>query len=106
MLTGPALRFEATLAAALIAGPALGQSPDPIGPLTRTQTFDRALKIDVGRSQTGKTVCYFREQGSSHSLDIGVSAAGAFIRLESFDTREMTLAPPLRVFAGKEILRR
>jgi len=94
------------IAAAAFGSAALAQTPDPVGPLTRVQTFDRAQKINVGRTQSGKTVCYFREEGSSHSLDIGVSVDGAYMRLETFDDREMTPSPPLRVFAGKEITRR
>lgn len=76
---------------------------DPIGPLTRVATFDRAQQVNVGKTKAGKIACYFREEGSSHSLDIGMTADGAFIRLETFDSRENTPAPPLRVFAGKQI---
>lgn len=107
MLTPSLPRFlPLVILAALSSGAALAQTPDPIGPLTKTQTFDRAQKINVGRTQSGKTVCYFREEGSSHSLDIGVAPDGAYLRLETFDEREMTPAPPLRVFAGKEMTRR
>ncbi|MDI1343279.1 MAG: hypothetical protein PSV22_04145 [Pseudolabrys sp.] len=107
MLT-PSLPHFLSLAilAGLLSGAALAQTPDPVGPLTKVQTFDRAQKINVGRTQSGKTVCYFREEGSSHSLDIGVPAEGAYLRLETFDEREMTPPPPLRIFAGKEITRR
>lgn len=94
------------IVAAAFSGAALAQTPDPVGPLTKTQTYDRAQKINVGRTQSGKTVCYFREEGSSHSLDIGVGTEGAYMRLETFDERETTPSPPLRVFAGKEITRR
>lgn len=100
------LRLSLALFAASIGTPALAQTPDPIGPLTKTQTFDRAQKINVGRTKSGKTVCYVREEGSSHSLDIGVAADGAYVRLETFDERETTPSPPLRIFAGKEITRR
>ncbi|NVN88141.1 MAG: hypothetical protein HXX15_18835 [Rhodopseudomonas sp.] len=75
---------------------------DPVGALTKTATFDRARKIEIGRSDRGLTACYFREEGSSHRLDIGITAAGAFIRLEAPDEREATPTAPLRVFAGKE----
>ena len=94
------------IAAVAFSGAASAQMPDPVGPLTKVTTFDRAQKINVGRTQAGKTVCYFREEGSSHSLDIGVAADGAYMRLETFDEREATPAAPLRVFAGKEITRR
>ena len=71
--------------------------------ISRLATFDRAQAVNVGKTKAGKTACYFREEGSSHSLDIGITADGAFIRLETFDSRETTPAPPLRVFAGKQI---
>lgn len=93
--------------AALTATAAMTQErADPIGPLTRTQTFDRAQKIEVGRTKSGKTACYFREQGNTHTLDIGISADGAFMRLDTADEREKTPAAPLKVFAGKEITKR
>jgi hypothetical protein len=76
---------------------------DPIGALARTSTFDRAQRVDVGRTKAGKIACYFREEGSSHSLDIGITTDGAFMRLETGDSREATPAPPLRVFAGKQM---
>ena len=86
-------------AAALTPGVAFSQAlGDPIGALTRVATFDRAQAVNVG-----KIACYLREEGSSHSLDIGMTADGAFIRLETFDSRETTPKPPLRVFAGKQI---
>jgi hypothetical protein len=101
-------RFILTVAfAALTAGVALAQQrADPIGPLTKVQTYDRAQKINVGRTKSGKIACTFREEGSSHSLDIGISSDGAYIRLETGDSREMTPSAPLKVFAGKEIAKR
>ncbi len=90
--------------AALAPGVAFTQQRgDPIGPLTRAAIFDRAQKVNVGKTKAGKIACYVREEGTSHSLDIGITADGAFIRLETFDSRENTPAPPLRVFAGKQI---
>ena len=92
--------------AALPAGAALAQAGgDPIGLPTDVSIFNRAQKIDVGRTAAGKTVCYFREQGSSHMLDIGVTADGAFLRLVTSDPREATPPPPVRVFAGKQVTR-
>ena len=79
------------------------QRGDPIGPLTRVAAFDRAQQVNVGKTKAGKIACYFREEGSSHSLDIGTTADGAFIRLETGDSRESTPTAPLRVFAGKQI---
>jgi len=90
----------------LAAGVALAQEHgDPIGPIAKTATFDRAQKINVGKTAAGKIACYFREEGRSHSLDIGMTANGAFIRLETFDSRETTPTAPLRIFAGKQIAR-
>lgn len=89
--------------AALGVGAALSQERgDPIGAVTQVGIFDRAQQVKVGKAKTGKPVCYFREQGSRHSVDIGVAADGAFIRLETGDSRETTPQPPLRVFAGKQ----
>ncbi len=81
------------------------QRGDPIGALTRIETFNRAQHIDVGRTAAGKLACYFREEGSSHRLDVGVTAEGAFLRLQAGEPREMTPRPPLRVFAGKQVTR-
>jgi hypothetical protein len=95
--------FLGVLFATLTASAALAQQrADPIGPLTKIQTFDRAQKVNLGRTKSGKVACYFREEGSSHSLDIGITTDGAYIRLETGDSRETTPAAPLRVFAGKE----
>ena len=99
--------FSVVIFATLTASTALAQQrADPIGPLIKIQTFDRAQKINLGRTKSGKIACYFREEGSSHSLDIGITTDGAYIRLETGDSREMTPAAPLRVFAGKEISKR
>jgi len=90
--------------AVLGVGAALSQERgDPIGAATQVGIFDRAQLVKVGKNKAGKPVCYFREQGSSHTLDIGVAADGAFIRLETGDSRETTPQPPLRVFAGKQM---
>lgn len=79
---------------------------DPIGNVTKTSTFDRAQRVDVGKSGQGKPVCYYREEGSSHMLDIGLSAEGAFIRVAYGDgplAPEAIPTPPLRLFAGKAV---
>lgn len=79
---------------------------DPIGELKKTSTFDRALHVDVAKSAKGKPVCYLREEGSSHKLDIGIGAVGAFIRVASGDgplDAGYIPKPPLKVFAGKEL---
>ncbi len=79
---------------------------DPIGSLTRTATFDRAKHVYVGKSKTGTVACYFREEGDTHRLDIGIAAAGAFVRLQTPEPRDVTPSPPVRVFAGREKTRR
>jgi hypothetical protein len=93
--------------ASLTAGAAVAQQRgDPIGELTKIATFDRAHHIDVGRTTAGKTACYFREEGSSHFLDIGLTADSAFIRLQAGEPRETTPVPPLVLFAGKQSTKR
>ena len=79
---------------------------DPIGSLARTATFDRAKGVYVGKSKSGTVACYFREEGDSHRLDIGIAAAGAFVRLQTPEPRDATATPPVRVFAGKQKTRR
>jgi hypothetical protein len=92
------------LSAALAPGLAFSQARgDPIGALARVATFDRAQQVMIGKTKAGKLACYVREEGGSHTLDIGMTADGAFIRLETFDPHETTPAPPLRLFAGKQI---
>jgi hypothetical protein len=77
---------------------------DPIGSVTKVSSFDRARRINIGKSSQGKPVCFFREEGGSHMLDIGVSAEGAFIRVAHGDgplpAGEIP-RPPLHLFAGK-----
>jgi hypothetical protein len=79
---------------------------DPIGALNKTSTFPGAKRIQVGKSNSGARACFFREEGGSHRLDIGVRADGAFLRVESGDgplPAEMIPKPPLIVFAGKDV---
>ena len=89
----------------VVANPAQSQSRgDPIGSLRKTSTFDRSQGINVGKSSNGMPVCFFREEGGSHKLDIGISADGAFIRVEHSDGPlpvEAIPKPPVRLFAGK-----
>ncbi|MBI1204308.1 MAG: hypothetical protein GC182_17555 [Rhodopseudomonas sp.] len=74
--------------------------------MTPTGVFDRAKRVYVGKSPTGAVACYFREEGDSHRLDIGIAAPGAFVRLATPEPREATPTPPVRIFAGKEKTRR
>lgn len=79
---------------------------DMIGDLIRTSTFSRADHVNVGKSNMVKQACFFREEGSSHMLDIGVGTDGAFIRLAYGDgplPAESIPKPPLQVFAGKQL---
>jgi hypothetical protein len=88
-------------------GPACAQSGmDPVGELKKKSTFDQAQHVDVAVSAKGAPVCYFREEGSSHKLDIGIGAFGAFIRIASGDgplDAASIPQPPMKVFAGKEL---
>jgi hypothetical protein len=79
---------------------------DPIGELIKTSTFSSTERINVGKSSKIKLACFFREEGDSHKLDIGMSTDGAFIRVERGDEPLPTASipkPPLQIFAGKEL---
>lgn len=79
---------------------------DTIGDLIRTSTFSSADHVNVGKSDMIRQACFFREQGSGHMLDIGVSADSAFIRLAYGDgplPAGSVPKPPLQMFAGKEL---
>ncbi len=105
--------YQAAVGQAATPVPAAAPSPaqpqkrgDPIGSVTRISTFARAQGINVGKSSTGKPVCFFREEGSSHKLDIGISADGAFIRVEHGDgplPPEAIPTSPLQLSAGKAV---
>jgi len=105
----PRISFPACLAISLVlmAGATQAQnSADPIGDMTKTSTFDRAQHVNVGKTTKGKTICYFREEGGSHMLDIGMSTDGAFVRLHDSSDElapDAVPQPPLTVFAGKEL---
>lgn len=90
------------LAAALVvASPATAQvAVDPIGKIVPTGRFDGGTKVQIGRDAAGRTVCFLREEGDSHRLDVGISAGGAFVRLETPEPRDATPVPPVRVYAG------
>ena len=101
----PFLAITVGLGAVAAIGPAQSQGRDDlIGDLVKTSTFRSAERVDVGQSRNGQLVCFFRETGDSHKLDIGLSANGAFIRVEHEDEplpAASTPRPPLQVFAGK-----
>jgi hypothetical protein len=97
----------ATILAAILAAifaapsPAAAQTAvDPIGRIAPTGRFEGGAKVQVGRDAAGRTVCFVREEGDSHRLDIGIGAAGAFVRLETPEPRDSTPVPPVRVYAG------
>jgi hypothetical protein len=100
-------RFPAVLVLVFVAASAAfaQERGDPLGAIAREAVFDRAQGVNIGKTKSGKRVCYYREQGSSHTLDIGMTKDGAFMWLETGDSREMTPRAPLRVFAGKQLLR-
>ncbi|QWG17148.1 hypothetical protein KMZ68_19505 [Bradyrhizobium sediminis] len=103
----PCLVAPLVIGALVAAGSAQSQgSGDTIGDLVRTSTFSSTEHVNVGKSNVVKQACFFREQGSSHMLDIGVSADGAFIRLAYGDgplPADSIPKPPLQVFAGKQL---
>lgn len=108
-----AATYQVAISQAATSVPAAAPSPaqlqrtgDPIGHLTKTSDFDRARGIGLGKSSKETPVCFFREEGGSHVLDIGMSAYGAFIRVEHGDGPLPVEAIPtssLRLFAGKAI---
>jgi len=75
---------------------------DPVGAIRRTAPFEGGHGVMLGRDAAGRAVCYFREQGDTHQLDIGIGigAAGAFVRLDTPEPRDATARHPVRVFAG------
>jgi hypothetical protein len=115
----PYLAISIVLGSMAAAGPALSQGgADPIGELKKTSTFDRAQGVNVGKSSKGKLVCFYRQEGSDSNVDIGISADGAFIRVESDEDRlpnesnfnpalplvtRTNPKPPVRIFAAKEV---
>lgn len=79
---------------------------DPIGPLSKASPSAEDNTVLIGKDPGGMPVCFTREQGDSHHLDIGVSTAGAFVRLESADSAD---APPasggaVRIYAGEQLI--
>lgn len=92
------LCLSATLVAA---SPGVAQvAIDPIGKITPNGRFDGGSKVQLGRDAAGRPVCFVREEGDSHRLDIGIGAGGAFVRLETPEPRDATPVPPVRVYAG------
>ena len=91
--------LAASLLAASVAASAQAGT-DPIGLIGRSASFDRAHSVMQGVDATGRPVCYFRETGDSHHLDIGIGMPGAFVRLDTPEPREATARGPVRVFAG------
>lgn len=54
----------------------------------------------VGRDAGNRPVCFLREQGDTHRLDIGIGLEGAFVRLETPEPRDSTARNPVRIYAG------
>lgn len=113
----PCLAISVVLGTVMADSPAPSQGrDDPIGKLKKTSTFDRAQRVNVGKSNKGKLACFLEDEGSDSTLYIGISPEGAFIRVESGPDRlanesnfNPTLPlvtrtnpkPPLRIFAAK-----
>ncbi len=102
----PYLAISVVLGSVMAASPARPQGGvDPIGELKKTSTFDRAQRIDVGKSSKGKVVCFTEDYDAGDAeLYVGMSADGAFIRAEfGRSLPKVPLPkPPLRIFAGKD----
>jgi len=87
------------------ATPATAQDTfDPIGRLVETGRYSGRDSL-IGRDGTGRPVCFRREQGDTHQLDIGIGHMGAFVRLETPEPRDAMPKPPVRVYAGAEEIR-
>lgn len=78
---------------------------DPIGAIVQTGRYQGGRDILIGRDAGGGTVCFRREEGDSHRLDIGVGAMGAFVRLDTPEPRDALPGLPVRVYAGVEEVR-
>ena len=104
----PVLTLCAIVALAQLAlqQPVLAQiGADPIGRIAQTGSYLGGHGVLIGRDASGTTVCYRREEGDSHRLDIGVGAIGAFVRLETPESRDALPRPPVRAYAGVEEVR-
>jgi len=84
-----------------VPGLAAHAQTDPVGPVSQTGRYEGGQSGLLGRDSAGRTLCFRREEGSSHRLDIGISRQGAFVRLETPEPREATARDPVRVYAGQ-----
>jgi hypothetical protein len=78
---------------------------DPIGKIAQTGRYRGGQDVLIGRDAGGGTVCFRREEGDSHRLDIGIGAVGAFVRLDTPEPRDALPGLPVRVYAGVEEVR-
>lgn len=102
----PTLCAIVVLAQLVLQQPALAQiGADPIGRIAQTGSYPGGQGVLIGRDASGTTVCYRREEGDSHRLDIGVGAIGAFVRLETPEPRDALPRLPVRAYAGVEEVR-
>lgn len=91
----------AALATLAAIAPAHGQGAvDPVGRITQATRHPGGKGVLVGRDVRGGSVCFKREEGDTHRLDIGIGDMGAFVRLETPEPRDATPQAPLRVYAG------
>lgn len=92
------------LALALSLAPLARADSDPVGGIAGAAPFEGGGGVLVGTDVSGRAVCYVRETGDSHRLDIGIGEVGAFVRLEAGDSDPGAVAPqaPLLVYAGQQ----
>jgi hypothetical protein len=102
--TIPILALSALLSAESV-GASAADSGDLIGSIDGEKPFDDGRGVLIGKDSSGSPVCYFREIGDTHQLDIGIAVQGAFLRLETGEPPLSADRPsdPVAVYAGKEI---
>ncbi len=77
---------------------------DPIGQIGSAVPYEGDARVAVGPDADGHPVCFTRETGDNHRLDIGIGTAGAFVRLEAADSDGAAAMPqaPLQIYAGEQ----
>lgn len=94
--------WPAVAAFALAGSPAASSAADPIGSLEDFSQQDKAHGVYLAKDMSGRPVCFSRETGDSHHLDIGISTNGPFIRLEAFDDGDAMPQGSVRLYAGRQ----
>lgn len=99
-------RIVVALLTLAISGSAAAQAgPDPVGRIVPAGKWQGGHDVLIGRAANGDMVCYRREEGDTHRLDIGIGKMGAFVRLESPEPRDMLVSKPVRAYAAVEQVR-